>query len=159
LTVEPRCGPTDYPVPGGDGVIDPLHEALRSFAPESHEALGLAGAGEHGAPEFSFEVEAFAALRDDADGHVDELAVEIANDQTTLAGHRRMHGVGQGTDILIGDSPVGGFTLLSRVPCGGGCQGLGQGWNHRISLHENRLRSTKSPAWRLRVGKPYKVMK
>src|ERR1043166_4684082 len=46
----------------------------------SGETLRLARGREHGAPEFAVEVETLAALRDDADGNVDELAVEIADD-------------------------------------------------------------------------------
>ena len=47
---------------------------------ELREVLRLARGREHRTPEFAVEVEALAALRDDADGNVDELAVEKADD-------------------------------------------------------------------------------
>ena len=89
---------------------------------ELREALRLARGRKHRTPEFAVEVEALAALRDDADGNVDELVVEIADDQPGLARHRCMHGMAthavaeQGVLVICGAAAdlVAGIEITQR---------------------------------------------
>lgn len=57
------------------------------------EAWWLAGGREHGAPQLAVQIEMLAAGGDDVDGHMDELAIKLADDQPGPAEHGGVCGV------------------------------------------------------------------
>ena len=68
-------------------------------------------------PELTIQVQTFAALGDDANGHMNEVTVKVADDQACSSGHPRMHGmpshaVAKNRVLGIGGSPP---DLIARI--------------------------------------------